>query len=213
MRSFVFVVSLLVCGSYAHAYQFIFTNGKSLEGSILYEDGSTYRILSSGIEMRIRKSELNVAATQAANVITETPVPEPPIDAAQSADVPPARHSARVYSNVDVQGANPVASAPADRNSEKAWRAHINKLEREFSRLQGECRAAGTGPNFSKVRRTETYRINGRSVRVTGYWADPVNIEAAKNICRRALQTEKALNDARLQFSEFQAEQQSSGGR
>jgi len=213
MRARIFLLVLLLCVSHAHAYQFVFKNGKSIQGSILYEDGSLYRIVdTTGIEMRIRKTELNLPATQAANVVTEVPVVEPVVQP-QTETTQPARRPARVYSNVDVGGASHLASAPADPHSETAWRTHISKLERDFARLQAQCRGAGTGPDLSKVRRTDSYRVNGKTVHITGYWADPANIESAKKICRRAIQTEKALNDARLQFSEFQTEQQSSQNR
>jgi hypothetical protein len=210
MRVSILIFLLLLCQSYAHAYQFVFKTGKSVEGTILYEDSSIYRIRdTSGIEMRIRKNELNYAATESANIAIEKLSP-PASNKADETPVSTSRQS-HVYTNADLHAAGRIAFAPSDPGSETAWRAHILKLEREFARQQGACRAAGGGPNFSKVLRTHTYRVNGKSVRVTGYWADPANIENAKEICRRALQTEEVLNEAHRQFNDFQTQKSSRG--
>jgi hypothetical protein len=211
MRVLILIFSIIFCASCAQAYQFIFKNGKSIEGTVIQEDASTYQLVDlSGVAMRIRKAELNLAATESVNVIRDAPAAEPPMETPPPAPAGPTQHPVRIYSNLDIAGVNPVKSAPSDPHSETAWKSHISKLERQFARLKGQCRGAGTGANFSKVWRSETYRVNGKSVRVKGYWADPANIETAKSICRTALQTEKALNDARLQFSQFQEMQTTS---
>ena len=62
--------------------------------------------------------------------------------------------------------------------------------------------------------KTHTYDVKGRKVQITAYWADPANIEDAKEICSKAIQTEDNLEEARKQFQEYKQRQQApSSGR
>ena len=58
---------------------------KEFKDSILYEDSSLFRIVdSSGIEMRLRKSELNLTAMESMNIPVE-PLAEPDLPTEQEA--------------------------------------------------------------------------------------------------------------------------------
>jgi hypothetical protein len=194
------LLSFILCHSSAHSSVFIFKSGKKIDGVQRYEDNWTIRIVeSSGLEMTLRKSELDLAATQVANIQPQVTAPLEVTEPAAVVETPAAKPKARVYTNRDL-GAQQVSFTPPDLETTPAWQKSLAKLEREFLRLQAACRAAGTGPNLSKVRRSETYYVNGKKVQVTGYFADPANIEEAKQICRRAIQTEETLQQARLGF-------------
>ncbi len=206
MRAIIlFVIGFLLCHFTAHGSVFIFKSGKSVNGAVRYEDHSTIRILeSSGLEMTLRKSELNLSATNAANVTRENSEPANISDTGKMNVAPAAteKRFVKVYTNRDVRKER-VSFAPPDPESSQAWKRSLTKLEREFVRLQGACRGAGTGPNLSKILRSHTYNVRGKRVHVTGYWADPANIEEAKQICEHAIHTESALHQARRGFQNF----------
>jgi hypothetical protein len=112
------------------------------------------------------------------------------------------KRSAKVYTNRDVRiQVDPFVAPHPETN--QSWQKSVSKLEREFVRLQGACRGAGTGPNLSKILRTHTYTVNGKPVRITGYWADPANIEEAKQICARAIASEETLTQARRGYRDY----------
>jgi hypothetical protein len=211
MRPIILILVLLLCNSYADAHEFIFKNGKRIQGSILYEDASLFRIVdSTGIEMRLRKSELNLTAMESVNSPVQ-PLADPALPTEPEVQQV-AKRPVRVYTNRDVRSTRHAAFVPPNPESEAAWLKSLSILEKDFVRLQGACRSAGAGP--SKILRTHTYEVKGKKVKVTAYWADPANIEDAKQICNKAIQTEDALEQARKQFQEFKQRQQgSSSGR
>ena len=151
--------------------------------------------------MTLRKNELNLAATKAANVVLAPVVQIAPLIEEQAAPEKP-KAPAKVYTNRDVRS-KATSFVPPNPESMQSWKASLSKLEREFTRLQGACRGAGTGPNLSKVLTSRTYNVQGKKVRVTGYWADPENIRDAKQICDRALDSEKTLEQARRGFQDY----------
>jgi hypothetical protein len=199
------ILITFLCQFSAHTATFIFNSGKSVQGEILFEDGKTIRIReSSGLDMTLRKSELNLAATRVSNVIRSEAVAESPAgEERRSVEVKPqTRRSVKVYTNRDARSHDAPLRMPQPETNE-AWQSSVAKMEREFTRLQGACRGAGTGPNLSRVWRSHTYNVEGKQVRVTGYWADPANIEEAKQICARAIQAEERLQQARLGYRNF----------
>ena len=199
-----FLCSALLYHSSAYSATFIFKSGKSVEGSIRFEDAKSIRILEkSGLEMTLRKSELNLEATRAANLQSHQATEA---IAVQKNATPVETKSAgpkKVFTNRDVKRTRTSTFVPPNPETHETWGKAIAKLERDFVKLQGACRGAGTGPNLSKIKRTETYKVNGKPVKVTGYWADPANIDEAKRICERAIETEQALNTARSGFQNF----------
>jgi hypothetical protein len=207
MRATIFLILVLIlCHSFAHSDVFIFKSGKKIEGTTRYENGETIRIVeSSGLEMTLRKSELNLAATLAANIQT---APTAPADAAPLGvqESSPPKSVIKIYTNRDLR-LQKVSFTPPEFETDPSWKKSLAKLEREFLRLQAACRNAGTGRNISKVLRSETYSVNGKKLKVTGYFADPANIEEAKQICARAIQTQETLQQARRDFQDYQNRQ------
>ena len=205
MRATILFMMIFVYSHHsAQGAVFIFKSGKSIQGEIRYEDHATIRILEeSGLEMTLRKSELNLSATTSANERAARMV----LQAEEKPEVVTAKpeeekRRARLYTNRDVQvEAAPFVAPQPETN--QAWQKSLAKLEREFARLQGACRGAGTGPNLSKILRSHTYTVNGKPVRITGYWADPANIEHAKQICARAIATEETLHQARRSYRDY----------
>jgi hypothetical protein len=203
MRATFLVLSILLCSTLVYGDTFIFKSGKSIQGTIRYEDSKTILIVeASGLEMRLRKSELNMPATAAANA---TPVIVNPIQETAAVNVlsPKPVATKRVFTNRDVRGGANSSFSPPVPETKQAWEKMITRLEVEFVRLQGACRGAGTGPNLTRIRRSHTYNVQGKQVHVTGYWADPANINQAKQICGRAIETEETLAKARRGYGEF----------
>ena len=205
MRATILFLIIFVCSHFSvEGSVFIFKSGKSVHGEIRYEDQATIRIMEkSGLEMTLRKSELNLSATTLAN--QQAALPPPSSEQETLADVTkpePEKRRAKLYTNRDVKFATAPFVAPQPETNQ-AWLKSLAKLEREFVRLQGACRGAGTGPNLSKVLRSHTYTVNGKPVRITGYWADPANIEQAKQICARAIAGEETLHQARRSYRDY----------
>jgi hypothetical protein len=205
MRATILFLIIFVCSHFSvEGSVFIFKSGKSIHGEIRYEDHATIRIMEkSGLEMTLRKSELNLSATTLAN---QHAAPPSLSEQEKLEDVitkpEPEKRRAKLYTNRDVKFSTPPFLAPQPETNQ-AWQKSIAKLEREFVRLQGACRGAGTGANLSKVLRSHTYTVNGKPVRITGYWADPANIEEAKQICARAIAGEETLNQARRSYRDY----------
>jgi hypothetical protein len=204
MRTAILCLVIIVsCNLSLQAGTYVFKSGKSIQGKLRFEDEKTIRILeSTGLEMTLRKSELNLQATLAANQKTET---EQEFQNAMPASLPaPAeiKRTSKVYTNRDLRANAPTFSLP-EASTNQEWQNSIARLERDFMRLQGACRAAGTGPNLSKILRSHTYTVQGKKVKVTGYWADPATIEEAILICARAIQSEEQLEQARLGYRNY----------
>jgi hypothetical protein len=204
MRATIFLILVLIlCHSFAHSDVFIFKSGKKIEGITRYENSETIRIVeSSGLEMTLRKNELNLAATRAANIQTAPIAPMEASSPTVIAESPAPKPVVKVYTNRDLRFQK-ASFTPPEVETDPSSKKSLAKLEREFLRLQAACRNAGTGRNISKVLRSETYSVNGKKLKVTGYFADPANIEEAKQICARAIQTEETLQQARRDFQDY----------
>ncbi len=203
MRATVLFLAIVLCHSSVFATTFIFKTGKSVEGTIRYEDENVIMIEDkTGVEMSLKRSSIDPVATAVANPVViagPDPLPEPvPAETANTGFRP----VQKTYTNRDVVVSETVFRPP-DPETESAWIRSISKLQRDLSRLQWACRATGTGPNLSKILRTHSYNVRGKIVKVTGYWADPANIEEAKRICNRAINTRNALGQAREGYRDF----------
>jgi hypothetical protein len=204
MRATIFLIlALILCHSSAHSDVYIFKSGKKIDGTTRYENAETIRIVeSNGLEMTLRKSELNLPATLAANVRPAFTAPVEVLPPAAVEQTPAPQPVVKVYTNRDLR-LQKASFTPPEIETDSSWKKSLAKLEREYLRLQGACRNAGTGPNLSKVLRSETYYVNGKKLQVTGYFADPANIAEAKQICSRAIQTEEMLQQARQNFEDY----------
>lgn len=184
LRLFLVLVTLLVAGHSLFAATFVFKTGKKIEGKLLYEDRKTIRILDrSGTNMSIRKSLLDQASTAAANVnVLPVAIQTQP----EVREAPRPRLAAKTYTNVAVipgRTYRPLTSSNPNRQ--------LRETRREYERMALACRSAGGGPAHGGVLRTVTYIVHGNPVRITGYWANPSDIENAKRICKWAIQAEQ----------------------
>lgn len=106
---------------------------------------------------------------------------------------------ARVLTN-----ARPKVVLPSWPKTEPELQEWIAENEQELQRLAGKCRAAGGSPSAKHTYREDTYTVEGKTVVVGGYWADPEEVESARQICSDALLLEKALGLARKDLEQMQ---------
>ncbi len=195
LRIFLTLAVLLVADHSLFAATFVFKTGKKIEGKLLYEDRETIRILDrSGTNMSIRKSLLDQEATDAVNARVV------PVAVQVQSEVRYAsRPAAKTYTNasvIRVRSNHPVTTGNPERQ--------LRETRREYERLTQACRSAGGGPSRGGVLRTMTYKVHGKPVRVTGYWANPSDIENAKRICKRAIQAEQDWLSAKQNWQDSQ---------
>jgi hypothetical protein len=198
MRFLQTIVILCVCSSIASAYTFVFTNGKRIEGTIQDEDNATIRIIdSTGVAMTLKRNALNSEATLAANPViveppvVETPAPEPVV--------------------VPTRPRPPISiSFEPESHSETYWRDRLTRAKRDYARLQQDCRKAGGSRTGNEILQTRTYVVNGKTVKVTGYWADPENIKSANAVCKEAIEAHFDLMEARNELESTRTENEPS---
>lgn len=100
--------------------------------------------------------------------------------------------------------AKPRVVLPSWPKTEVELQEWIATNDRELQRLGSKCRAAGGSPSAKHLYREDTYTVEGKSVVVGGYWADPDEVESARQICSDALLLEKALGLARKDLDQMQ---------
>jgi hypothetical protein len=181
LRIFYTALAILFCGQIVFGDTFVFKNGKKVDGKILVEDTSTFRILEkSGLNMTLKKDALDLVAMRqinrkieeaAAIVASPPPVPKP---------------SKKVRSFT-------YAGTPSTKPTK---RVSVQQAERDLARLSAACRAAG-GSSSKTVLRTDVYYVNGKKVSVTGYWAHPSSIQGAKEICQQAIEAQATLEETK----------------
>jgi len=180
---FLLFTVLLAAGHTLFAATFVLKSGKKIEGRLLYEDRETVRLRDdSGTNLSIRKSLLDQDATVAANLRV---VPVTVQITSQVNEAPRPKPATKTYTNVAsiaVRKNRLVRSNNPERQ--------LRETRREFDRLTQACRSAGGTSSRGGVLRTVTYIVHGKPVRITGYWANPADIENAKSICKRAIQAE-----------------------
>lgn len=198
MRVSILVLVLFLISGSAFAYTFVLKSGKRLEGVFLYEEDTTIRIEDhTGVQMTLKKSQLDFAAMSALNYIQETDT--------QAVEEPPEAPSpARTVRQFTTPVAPPIQFDPTKMESEAYWQKQVSTARRSLERLKAACRNAGSSSKYGKVLRTETYWIDGKPVNVTGYWAHPANVENAKRVCNDAIRTKAALEIAQRRLIELQ---------
>ena len=194
MRILFVFAALLAAGHSLFATTFVLKSGKKIEGRILYEDLETVRIRdSAGTRMSIRKSLLDQESTAAANVR------EVQIAIQINPDIPKSSRS-----TLPRQTYSRVPAIPVLQNGDgHDWERQLRTAQREYNRLTQACKSAGGGPSRG-VLRTVTYMVHGKPVRITGYWANPADIENAKRVCKRAMEAEQNWFSAKQEWEEFQ---------
>jgi len=219
---------------YASAFTIIFKSGKRMEGTLLWDDGETLRFKDrNGILYSLKRSTLDVTAMREANPESIAKpgekVPEkkeePAVMQSSLAQIAQRERlrrtgTARVFTDQDVEKAAGLAviqtkngaplitsiAALSLPDSSKALQKWIDDKNAEYNRLRASCRNAGGDPNSNKEFRTDTYNVEGKEVVVSGYWADPKEVERAQQICRKAMETKAALAEAHKKLALLQKE-------
>ncbi|HEY7162335.1 MAG TPA: hypothetical protein VH815_13805 [Acidobacteriota bacterium] len=231
MCRLVLIIALLI-PIHVSAFTIIFKSGKRMEGTLLWDDGETLRFKDrNGVLYSLKRSALDVAAMRESNPES---VSKPGEKVPEKKDEPAVMQSslaqiaqrerlrrtgtARVFTDQDVDKAAPLAvietrnGAPLITSiaslslpdSSKALQKWIDDKNGEYNRLRASCRNAGGDPNSNKEFRTDTYNVEGKEVVVSGYWADPKEVERAQQICRKAMETKAALEEAHKKLALLQ---------
>jgi len=205
-----------------------------MEGTLLWDDGDTLRFKDrNGILYSLKRSTLDVAAMREANPESISKpgekVPEkkeePAVMQSSLAQIAQRERlrrtgTARVFTDQDLEKAAGLAvietkngaplitsiAALSLPDSSKALQKWIDDKNGEYNRLRASCRNAGGDPNSNKEFRTDTYNVEGKEVVVSGYWADPKEVERAQQICRKAMETKAALEQAHKKLALLQKE-------
>jgi hypothetical protein len=216
------------------AFTIIFKSGKRMDGTLLWDDGETLRFKDrNGVLYSLKRSVLDVSAMREANPdsvpkpgekVQEKPKEETvniiPSSLAEIAQQERLRRTGKVrtFTNQDVDkmaslavietkdGAPLITSLHAVSlpDSSKELEKWIDEKNIEYNRLRASCRNAGGDPNSNKEFRTDTYNVDGKEVVVSGYWADPKEVERAQQICRKAMETKAALEEAHKKLASLQ---------
>jgi hypothetical protein len=197
LRLFLVLAALLAAGHSLFAATFVLKSGKKIEGKLLYEDREMIRLRdNSGTNMSIRKSLLDQDATRAENARV---VPVAVQIAPDVRETPRPKLAVKTYSNVGSSGVRQNRLTTSNNSGQQ-----LRETRRELDRLTQACRSAGGGSSRGGVLRTVTYMVHGKPVRITGYWANPSDIENAKRLCKRAIQAEQNWLSARQNWEDSQ---------
>jgi hypothetical protein len=214
------------------AFTIIFKSGKRMEGTLLWDDGDTLRFKDrNGILFSLKRSVLDVSAMRDANPDS---IPKPGEKVPEKKEEHTLRQSslaeiaqrersrrtgtARVFTNEDLDKMTSLAvietkngaplitsiNALSLPDSSKELQKWIDDKNAEYNRLRASCRNAGGDPNSNKEFRTDTYNVDGKDVVVSGYWADPKEVEHAQQICRKAMETKAGLEEAHKKLASLQ---------
>src|SRR3972149_6097627 len=180
--------------SVAFCHTFVFQSGKHIEGTILFEDQGTIRIADkTGVAMSLNKGSLDFEAMETVNrplyqIAVVVELNEVPAEVDEVEQVPPP----------------PIRATGLQEENQPApfWKARMQRTQRDYKRLQQECRNAGARRTGKERLETHVYLVNGKRIAVTGYWADPENIASAKETCRKALEAQAEFIQAKKSLEE-----------
>lgn len=197
----------LFCFSIADAFTVILKNGKNMEGTLLSEEPESIRFRDIyGVTYTLKKDLLNIPAMLDANPEKVKPMEpaRPPQGIVETtivysrgpslAEIARENLKHRTGTVPVLKNAGPplllLPSWPKTSPELVSW---IAQNDRDFHRLASQCRAAGANPSAKHSYRQDTYIVEGKEVVVSGYWADPEEIQSARQICSEAMALEKAL--------------------
>lgn len=224
MRAGRVALILMLCCADSWSFTVIMKNGKTMEGTLLSEqpDSIQFRDIY-GIQYTLKKDLLNIPAMLDAN-------PESRAAARPAAPEAPTTTSTIVHDRRPTlaeiarenlkhrTGKAPVLRNTRPREAMPTWPKTapeladwIARTEKDLHRLAAQCRAAGANPSAKLSYRQDTYIVEGKTVVVSGYWADPEEVESARRICTQAILTEKALGLARKDLDELQQKETQAG--
>ena len=202
-----------------------------MEGTLLWDDGETLRFKDrNGILYSLKRSTLDIPAMREANPQSVDESGEKKVsesERAKSSSMPSSlaeiaqrerlrrTGTAPLLTDQDLEKTAQLAvietrdgaplitsiqtvSIPESQKELEKW---IIEKEREFNRLKAACRNAGGDPKSEKEFRTDTYSVNGKDVKVSGYWANADEVKRAQETCRRAMEVQAALEKARTRLA------------
>lgn len=206
MRVSLIISVLLLSAEIVFGYTFVLKTGKRIEGTFVFEDESTIRVKDrAGLSMTLKKSLLDVERMKEVNVNEKQAVSEPVVVKARNlyggleslAEI--ARESVRnrtgkcrVVTEEDLRKAPPLSivlassrSVPLKGTSLQELTLRLKMAQQNYNRLKAECRSAG---------------IHALPL---GRYADPDEIENAKEMCSKAIAAESELAQARMNLQAF----------
>ena len=208
---------LLLAVTNAGAFTVIMKNGNTMEGVLLSEAPESIQFRDIyGIQYTLKKELLNIPEMMDAN--PEARIFRPPVSPEQShATSTIVRNKRPTLAEIARENLkNRTGKAPVLRNTRPpeilpSWpksgpelQDWIARTEQELQRQASRCRAAGGSPSAKHSYREDTYIVQGKPVVVSGYWADPEEVESSRRICAEAMSTEKALELARKDLDEIE---------
>jgi hypothetical protein len=188
-----------------------------MEGTLLVNEPEAIRFRDTyGVQYTLKKDLLNLPAMSDANLETvRPPAPAKPESRMNASTIVHGRKRSLAEIARETRK-NRTGSAPVIRNTRPravmpSWPKTSPELdnwiadsEHQLLRLAARCRSAGANPSAKHAFHQETYMVDGKAVVVSGYWADPQEIQSAREICTEAMLLEKALGLARKDLSALQ---------
>jgi len=222
VRVFSFLLVSFLCANFCHAYTVVLLSGKQIRGTLLGEDRITIQLRDlSGVVLSIKKSSIDLDATQQANPVIktdETP-PEPiaelvpaktVVDIAR--ELRESRHGqSRLYTRADLDHVPEISageetsdeitadakSGIESKDDEKFWRKSAADFRKELAKLRERKISA----QFSCRKALEK-----RDASIYGGSKRPSNLNSGFNEpaeCERLRAIESQLEDAEWRWEEF----------
>ncbi len=228
MRVLSFLLVSFLCANVCQSYTVVFHSGKQLTGTLLGEDAITIQLRDrSGVVLSIKKSRVDLEATERANAITKpaepkrapsNPEQEPPekslAEIARELRASRARQS-RTYTRTDLsrvpeisftelpedvderESARNVETEPDLKNDESFWRKAAADFRKELARLRE--RKISAQFSCAKAREKRSASIYGGTKRPTNL-ADAFEEPAE---CQRLQGIEAQFTEAEWRWDEF----------
>lgn len=222
MRVFSFLLVSFLCANFCHAYTVVLLSGKQIRGTLLGEDKVTIQLRDvSGVVLSIKKSRLDIDATQQANAVIKSDLGRSEIVAAElpektlvdiAREVRESRHGqSRIYTRADLDRVPEISSgqeisdefsdnvktAIEAKDDEKFWRKSATDFRKELSKLRERKISA----QFSCRKALEK-----RDASIYGGSKRPSNLNSGFDEpaeCERLTAIESQLEDAEWRWEEF----------
>lgn len=222
MRVFSFLLVSFLCANFCHAYTVVLLSGKQIHGALLGEDRISIQLRDvSGVVLSIKKSRIDLDATEHANPVIKTdealakPVAEQlpertVVDVAR--ELRESRHGqSRIYTRADLdhvpeisvgeeisdEFTDNVKSGADAKDDEKFWRKSWADFRKEISKLRERKISA----QFSCRKALEK-----RDASIYGGSKRPSNLNSGFDEpaeCERLRAIESQLEDAEWRWEEF----------
>jgi hypothetical protein len=222
VRVFSFLLVSFLCANFCHAYTVVLLSGKQIRGTLVGEDKVTIQLRDvSGVVLSIKKSRLDLDATQQANAVIKSDQVRSEIVAAElpeknlvdiAREVRESRHGqSRIYTRADLdrvpeissgqeisdEFSNNVKTAIEAKDDEKFWRKAATDFRKELSKLRERKISA----QFSCRKALEK-----RDASIYGGSKRPSNLNSGFDEpaeCERLTAIESQLEDTEWRWEEF----------